>query len=492
MEFIKLLKNTSYLASTRFIQFAAGLVRIKLIAYLFGTLGTGIYDQLTFVTQRISQFTLLSMSEAVVKQIAENKDSQHSYNLINSSFKIYFILVGIFMVITSIFLHLFSNSLTVYFFGDSSYISYFYVALFSFPILILDSIPFTILKAFKDVKTIAKARAIIVLINLLIVLPLIFIFGLNGAIAFVPISYIVSLSVNYFFANIKYFKKLKISFFSIITAKNNYAFLKEMLLFSVFGITVGVFAIISEIVCRSIVVSSLGIDNLGLYSPIIMWSSAITGFVLPAFSTYLYPKFCELKTNIEVSDLLNDGLRLGTFVILPLIFIGIPYKNFFISLFYTDDFLSASTYLPYHFLGVQFFIWYYVFSQVMTPRGKIIHHGLLSIMYFSIDIAVTYYFVEIYGLYGWMLKHIVSPFIFFWVYLLYVKMFLDFKLSRGNQLLMFYVFLNSLFMIFVDKYFTDLISYIYGPLSIVSFYWFLNPNEKLLIINKISLLKNKK
>ena len=69
----------------------------------------------------------------------------------------------------------------------------------------------------------------------------------------------------------------------------------------------------SEFVCRSIVVSNLGVDSIGLYSPIIMWASMITGFILPSFSTYLYPRFCEIKSDVEISSLLNDGIRLGTF-----------------------------------------------------------------------------------------------------------------------------------------------------------------------------------
>ena len=54
------------------------------------------------------------------------------------------------------------------------------------------------MKAYKDVKTIAKTRIIIVFINLLIAVPLILIFKLNGAIAFVPLSYLVNLIVNFF------------------------------------------------------------------------------------------------------------------------------------------------------------------------------------------------------------------------------------------------------------------------------------------------------
>ena len=69
MEFKTLLKNTSFLAGTRMVQFLTGLVRTKLIAVFLGTIGTGLVAQLTFVTQKMSQFTLLSMSEAVENKL---------------------------------------------------------------------------------------------------------------------------------------------------------------------------------------------------------------------------------------------------------------------------------------------------------------------------------------------------------------------------------------------------------------------------------------
>lgn len=487
MEFKALLKNTSLLAGTRVLQFITGLVRIKLIAYYLGTLGTGLVDQLNFVTQKMSQFTLLSMSEALVKQISENKDSSESKQLINSSYKVYFILVGAFMLISSSLLYLFSEHLTIYVFGEVSYISYFYIGLFSFPLLVLDSIPFSILKAFKDVEEIAKARVIIVIINLLVAVPLILLFKLNGAIAFVPLSYLVNLLINFFFAQNKYFNKLNINLRSIIRANTNSSFLKELLVFSTFGITIGVFSIFSEFFCRAIVVSKLGIESIGLYSPIIMWVGVVTGFLLPSFSTYLYPRFCELKTNKEISGLLNDSLRLGTMVIIPLIFIGIPFCDLFISLFYTDDFLGASKFLPYHFLGVIFYVWYYVFTQAMTPTGRIKQHGILMFLYLSLDILVTYSFVNEYGLYGWMLKHIISPFIFFWIYFFYAKKYMGLILEINTLLMMIYLFSGSVIITSINLIIIDgkVINYLVGPLFLLMSVLFLKKSEKIFLKNKL-------
>ncbi len=493
MEFKTLLKNTSFLAGTRMVQFLTGLVRTKLIAYYLGTLGAGLVAQLTFVTQKMSQFTLLSMSEALVKQIAENLDSPESVRIINSAYKAYILLLSFFVVLSSSILYFFADELTIYVFGEVSYISYFYIGLLSFPVLILDSIPFSILKAFKDVKTIARARIIIVIINLILAVPLILFLKLDGAIMFVPLSYIANLAVNFFFAQKIYFKKFRINLKSIFAESLSYKFVKELLVFSTFGLTVGVFSIISEFVCRGIVVSNLGVDSIGLYSPIVMWASMVTGFILPSFSTYLYPRFCELKSKKEISSLLNDAIRLGTFSIFPLLLIGIPYKDFFISLFYSNSFLEASKYLPFHFLGVAFYVWYYVFSQSMTPTGRIKQHGFFMVLYFSIDMLVTYIFVERIGLYGWMLKHLVSPVVFFLIYFAYSRIYMGFTLQMRNVILMSYLLIATLLLIAVEIMLKEMryINYFLGPLLLIMIFAFLRKNEKKFLLTKFKLKRNR-
>lgn len=493
MEFKTLLKNTSFLAGTRVVQFLTGLVRTKLIAYYLGTLGAGLIGQLTFLTQKMSQFTLLSMSEAVVKQISENKTSPRSVQLINSAYKSYFLLLALFMVFSCLSLHLLSEYLTIYVFGDIAYISYFYIGLFSFPVLILDSIPFSILKAFKDVKAISRARMLIVFINLIIVVPLILLFKLDGAIAFVPVSYLINFLVNFLYAQNLYFKKLKINFISIIKAEVNINFLRELLVFSSYGLSIGLFAILSEFLCRSIVVSRLGVDNIGLYSPIILMASLITGFILPTFSTYLYPRFCEVVKIEEISGLLNDGLRLGSLCVIPLFFIGIPFREFFITIIFSQEFIDSSKYLPYHFFGVLFYVWWYVLTLPLSPLGRIKQQGVFMFFFYSLDISVTYFFVQNFGLYGWMLKHIISPFVFFWIYFLYAKKYLAFKLERNNLLLMIYLFFNLTLLIILDFFIVDLflIKYIIGLLLMFSFYILLKKQEKSFLLTKYKQVKNK-
>lgn len=491
MELKKLVKNTSYLAGTSVFDFLAGVIRAKINAIILGPTGIGIVNQLSFMSQKMSQFTMLSMSEAVTKQIAENKDKPEIRDLVSASIKSYVILVLSFMLFSTAVFLIFSEKLTAYIFGDLKYIVYFYVGLFSIPIFILNSIPFAILKGLKDIKSISIAKVGIIITNLVVFIPLVLLFKLKGAVIFLPVSYLINLSFNYFITRKKHLLRLNISFRSLMHVKMKKIFVKELFLFSGFGLIIGSYSIFSEFVCRTILIDHLGIKAIGLYRPIIAWSALYVSFLIYSFSTYLFPRFAETKSNKEATGVLNDAIRLSTLLLYPMLFIAIPYRNLFLKIFYSTEFLEAGKYLPYHFIGVIFYIWWYILTQSMTPTGKIKQHALFMFLYFSLDMAVTLSTVPRLGLYGWMLKYIISPVVFFIIYYLYLYKKTKFRFTKSNILIMLYLFGGSIFLTLGMAFRkTVLISYVLGP-SLLLFSWFLlKRNERNIISKRILFLKN--
>ena len=476
------------LAGTRVFEFLTGLIRVKISAILIGTVGMGVVDQFTFITNKISEFTTKGTVDAFVRQIAVNTQNDKIREILNSAIKSYTLVIFGFVIIASSITLFFKEDFTEYIFGDRTFIKYFYLALFTFPLLVLRSIPFSILKAFKNIKSISKARIYIVLIQLTFAIPMIYFFKLKGAILYIPISYIIDLLFLNYFVRKFYFKVYKISIISIIRAPLITSYLKELFLFSGFGLTVGVYAIVSAIMCRSIVVSELGIEAIGLYAPVILFTSIFIGFILPALSTYLYPRFSELKKNSEITNVINQALRISTLLLIPFIFIGITFNKSLIEMFFSKDFIDASNYLPYHFFGVLFFVWRFILAQSYTPTGRIAAHGLFRILQFSIDMVITYYAVTNYGLYGWMLKYVLSSIIIFLIYFLYSKIKMSFKIELKNLSLMMYLLISTfaiiLFQSVLNLY---IIPMVLTPVLILLTYFFLTKEE----IGYLKKIKNK-
>ena len=159
--------------------------------------------------------------------------------------------------------------------------------------------------------------------------------------------------------------------------------------------------------------TNLGVVKIWIYSPIITWAGLFTGFLLPSFNTYLFPRFSQSKSHQEASGIINDALRLSTFSLLPLLMLGIPFSDLLIKLFYSSQFLEASNYLPFHFIGIIFNVWFVVLGQSMTPRGFIKQHSIFKFIVYSMELALAFILIPLYGLYGFLLKFFISYLVFF-------------------------------------------------------------------------------
>ena len=80
------------------------------------------------------------------------------------------------------------------------------------------------------------------------------------------LSHAFNLIIHYYFAKKAYFSKLEINLDKILHAENNSKSQSELIQFSGFGLSIGTYVIISELVCRAIVINQLGIDAIGLYT----------------------------------------------------------------------------------------------------------------------------------------------------------------------------------------------------------------------------------
>jgi O-antigen/teichoic acid export membrane protein len=491
MELKILVKNSSYLILTNVFHFAVGIVRSKLIAVFLGTVGSGIISQLQVLTQRMSSFTLLGMNDGLVKLIAESKDTPNFKSKLCSLIKSYTIIVTVMLILSIFLLLFFSNKISIYIFGDLKYYNYFLIGLATLPILVLNSISIAVLKSFKKIKYIARSQVYVILIGFLFFVPLIFLWGLNGAVVSVTISFLIALIFNNFFARKKILNPLNLKIRDVFSSKVSKVLIKELLMFAGFGLTTGLYIIFIDIASRSIVITKLGIDQIGIYSPVITWSSLFISFVMPSIGTFLFPRFSEAKSNVEICGILNDALRFVTLLMIPVLLLCIPIRYQIIPLFYSKDFINAAQYLPWHFLGTLFYLWMYPFTQAMTPTGRIKIYGVLVIIMQTIDFAVVYFLTPIIGMYGWMLKFIISPTLFLIFYLIFFSRNLNFHIYKKNIILMLYL-LSSFFMLIVmESYLVRnyLVNFLLGVILTGFTYLLFTKSERNLILQKLRIKK---
>jgi len=472
----------------------AQVIRAKVNAILIGVTGIGIYNQLNTFASRATQFSQLRVNEALVKQIAETKFHETKFHLIYSSIKAYILIVSFLLLLSISCLVIFRQSISVYLLGDNHDYRYYFLAVASIPILIINSLFFAILKGFRDIKNISKATLFATFTNLAIFLPLAFKFRLDGVILTIPTMYIVIAAWNYYFLRKHILRPHHITILKIFNSKIQRYSLKEMFVFSGFGMSISVLILGSEFFIRGLVVNDLGMDKLGLYVPIIAWTGLYTGIILNSFNTYLFPRLCETSEKDETNGILNDSIRIATIMLIPFVLLLISFKKELITIFYSNEFSETTLYLPLHFFGLIWHVWFIIFGQAMTPKGFIKQHGIFYGSSMIFDMLIVYIFISKLdiGLYGWMLKYVITPFILFNIYRTFLKKKIGFYLFAENKKLMIFLVLITAITILIDRFSgIDWLTYIIGPVFVLSSYLLLKENEKAFLWEKGSLLVRK-
>ena len=490
MELKILAKNTLILASPKVLKFFVGILRAKFIAVFLGLTGAGIIDQLQDTITQIRNFTLSGLSDGMVKLIAHQNGIEIDVQKIGSIIKTYLVMIIPITITVTILGYIYANEITLYIFGNIQYKIYFQIGFIALPLAILSSTANALLKAYKEIKSFATAEIFIILINLVIFLPLVYFYKIPGGVVYVTLSFFVTFLVVFFLMRKNVFKKHNITFADIKNGIVSKEYFRNLLAFISYGVVGGIFYIVTEVSIRAIIVNDLGIDKLGLYTPITRWSNLFLGFIMPAIYTYLYPRLSEAKSDKEITDVVNDVFRLITFVVLPFIIVGISTRQWIIPLFYSKEFIDASIYLPYHFSTLIFVIWSSIFAQIFWPTGRLKHQFIFVIIINTLSLGLIYYFVPVYGLYGYLFKFTIVPLITILMYLGFWRKRIKFSFKKENVTIMLYAILCSILLLLLkDKViYLQLVSIC----LIITLYFLLKKQEKDFLIKKIKAIFTKK
>ena len=483
MEIKTLAKNTVILASPKVLKFFVGLLKTKVIAIFLGVTGLGIIDQLSNTIFQIRRLTLSFLPDGMVKLIAQQNAEEINLGKIASIIKTYFIMIIPLIFFMTFLGYLFAEEITVFIFGDIKYKIYFLIGFTALPITILSASFRAFLKAYKEIKSFAFAEFIIIIINLILFVPLVYYYKVMGGVIYTTLSFFVTFIVIFYVVRKNVFQKYNITYSSVKEAVFSKKYYKELMAFIGVGVVAGSFRVFEIVATRAIVVTDLGIDKLGVYNPITKWGSLFIGFILPSIFTYLYPRLSEAKDNKDIISVVNDVIRLLTFVILPFIIIGISTRQWIIPLFYSKDFMEATVYLPYHFSALLIVVWSTIFEQIFAPTGRLRVFLIFVIVINTISLALVYYLVPIVGLYGYMARFTVVPLLTLIIYGLFWKREIKFSLKMENIKVVLYALLCCIVLLLMKD--TNVYLQLLSIVLIFPMLLLLNEKEKGFLLKKI-------
>lgn len=203
-QYRKIAKNTAVLGGSQLVQMLVSLIRTKVIAVLLGPAGMGFNALILSAVSTIQQFSSLGIFQSGVRDLAHvyNNENAGDFARLRKVFDRLTLYSGVLGFVVCLVL---SRPLSEFSFGNSDYTWSFAAASITLLFMSLQSGKTTILQATQNLRLIAKATITGAILNLVVTVPLFYLWGMDGIVPAIISSYIIFYIVNKYFESKVFF-----------------------------------------------------------------------------------------------------------------------------------------------------------------------------------------------------------------------------------------------------------------------------------------------
>lgn len=413
-----------------------GILRGKEIALLFGAEGIGLLGQfLTFFNFQ-SKLLMFGVTASLVNSVNLGQNRGYDRDKI--------ILVNLLLV----------------FVANIIFGSIYFCNIDLFSILLFTSVKYTtliiltgilgfiysistffelIFQADQNFKLLSYGRIISIIVSILLVVPLIYKFGVNGAILNLIILSIVSLLYFLFNGGLN---KVKIS---LIDFKKEFPIIKNILLICFTDILRSFSILGSLMIGRILIIHLLGIKANGFYQSI--WSiSNYIDILLQGFVVYYYPKISSIFEDEKINDEININFEVISYLIFPFILLITVWPQIFLWFFYSEEFISFHSFLSLVMIAKIFNFFYYFYSITLLGKNFLKKYIFLDLSRSLIFILVNYFLIKLFSFNGAIYAIIITELLSFVFVIFLIKEIKYIHLNKSNKKLFFKILLFTILL----------------------------------------------
>lgn len=434
----KILKASAVLGVSTFVTLVVGVAKNKILALSLGPVGVGMLAQLNSFLNTANSVTSMGLTQGVTKYVAENRNLIGArfimQNILRAAIKIIMqVSVPVFLLVV-----IFSSRLSLFLLNDRSLYVFFIIIALAIPIQALAQIYLSFAQGFKAVKSITAVSVSISFAGLMVFSILIHFFKITGAVfsilTFSGINFILfwvlsnrirrQLPADHPVSEGKFYTKSLFSFGYM-----------RLIQTSIYPLTL--------LVIRAMIIRNLGLFSNGLYESALAYSFMFVPLINNILWSYTYPNYCSAKDNLTLFNEVNKFLKISLFIAVPVIVIIIIFRNSFIKLLFSAEFLPATGIIAFQLMGdfLKVIIW--PFNVVLMAKDKMKTAVLLEVVWNICFLMLSFYFMGIYKLKGVFIAQNISLILLFVLTYIYTRSRFKLKVDRGNLLL---ILLSLLFI----------------------------------------------
>lgn len=400
-----LVKVFSFTGFSTLIKLITSYVTIKVVASMIGPAGIALVGQFQ---NFISIFTTLGaggINNGVVKYISEFKSNDNNLQkYLSNGLKLtafFSGISGLFLIILSVYLSrwvLFSDE-------------YFYLFVFFGFSLILTSFNnffLSVLNGFKEYKKFVSINIFTNVISLVFTITLVWKYKLSGAlISLVTCQGIIFLFTIFFLKKEKWFSK------KIILDSLNRAIVRKYLSYTIMAFVTALTLPVSQLLIRGFIIKEFSITEAGYWEAINKISGMYLMFITSSLSVYYLPKLSEITDfNILRKEIFSTYKIITPIVFVTLVLIFLL-KNFIITLLFTKSFYPMENLFLWQLIGDFFKILSWILAFVMVAKSMTKLYIFTEILFASVLILLTYFFINQNGIVGSTQAYCLNYFLYF-------------------------------------------------------------------------------
>lgn len=457
----QIIKATSLFGGVQIFNILITIVRTKFIAILLGPLGMGISGLLTSTTSFISGLTNFGLSTSAVRDISSAYGSKDNERIIRtvSVFRKLVWITGLFGMIITIVLSPLLSQMT---FGNSDYTIAFILISITLLINQVSAGQFVLLRGMRQLNYLAKSSLAGSSLGLLTVIPLYYVYGINGIVPAIIITAVTQLILTWYFAN-----KLNVRLISITLKETLYEG-KSMMKLGFFISLSGLINLGISYLVRIFISNTGGIEQVGLYNAGFTLINTYVGLIFSAMSTDYYPRLSAVANNKEKCKILiNQQSEVALLILGPLITSFIIFIQWIIILLYSTRFLDITQMIHFAILGTLFKAGSWAISYLFLAKADTrlyFWNELAANLYLLLFNIAGYYYG---GLTGLGLSYLISYIVYFFQVYFVAKFKFKFNFRKDFIKIIITQLLFVILSFLTIKTFKDYISYLIGSFIII-------------------------
>jgi O-antigen/teichoic acid export membrane protein len=391
----QIFKATSLFGGVQVFNILIGIVRVKFVAVLLGTVGVGIMGLLIAPLNLIISITGLGIAYSAVRDVSEahGTGDQKRIAIAIKTLRSWSWFTGLLGAVVTLSL---APLLSHWTFGNRKYTWAFVWLSVTLLLQAISKGQSAILQGTRRLKAMAKAGVIGSTLGLFTSIPLYYEYGVKGIVPAMIVTAITGLFLSWYFSRRVVIENIELTYKETFNAGLGMAKL------GIFMTIAGFLSSFSTYILNAFISNRGGVEQVGLYNAGWGVVGQYTGIIFTAMATDYFPRLSAIQADDDkVKELVRQQGETALLIMTPLLALLIVTMPLVVRILYTPAFLPIVMFANLTVLGMQFKAISWAMGYVYLAKGNgqlfLIMEVISGIVVLLLNI-LFYYFFGINGL----------------------------------------------------------------------------------------------